>query len=1077
MVLSSGNKWTCKKCLQHDSKEEEEEVTIPSGSKRLANGAPAAPPSATLPQSATKTRASPRSVKEKKVNLDPDVPEEPYSGVDYFQHDLCTDDFRHERDAVDSVVECTQTTLRESQTVAGKTLLDQLFSFLNYNKKPIRTFFFDHDKHLLLGIMESLVRAIYATKDGPQRELLFGVFTAFPAIYCCRLRGGPEDRRRYTTFLRKRREHPDFTTHVLYLVKPQYESDESKEDPHTDNRTKKERIESLARRGKCAQALSALEESRALETTPEVKRLLQELHPAATENYTNIYPSQEEGSSRGDASYFSSNQLVEPFDRADLTLALRGLRYKAAPSMSGWTKEFFMILMREATNTVVDFLPQFFSNYVNLKLPPAILSFSANSSMFGLMKTPIPLAVRPVAIPCFLNKLAWKMSMFRVNKSFLEGTVQMGLGTKAGCQSALYVLQSAIMVGKIVVKLDSKNAFNTVSRSKFLKIFYNDKRYKAMWPLLHLNYQKVCYLVLPNGDLIISQEGTRQGGVEGSFIFSVALQSVNKMAQEGVRYVQIIDDIFIIVDPTEERILGIQKNMNDMEDYLADLGLELRRDKTNILCQPYVWDRMPSALVEHRARDLVTKEPLSTYYCLGGYLLLDFTGDCQKTLSSAVQRKIWEKKLAPYKQFDTLGVDLQIQHLILQTSTIPSCEYLLGATWVLNTNDRLFDQLREWYINHFMPLGEPSDALLCSKSGPLTKALLHLPISAGGGLGLPSAESVFYCRSDLRGLIFAHRDKYPWLSLGGDFDKKFREMKTSFTPPPMKQNPLKPYSIKERLVHHFTSQIAYEYYGNVHHQRWMQDTKHRDTRVYKIPPEFRRHRIENNTFRHTLAAVAKYAPGLSISKTCNNNASPNLMQAESQADVIDHVLHCPGCAASAITRKHNSVNYAVKRVLRQYGVDYTLEPRGLPMPKTKKEEQKQAEQQKKYKKQDGPDGLLNTHAGLTALEIHCSHQRLYMTESDAKDSHFDSVEIARSGKKSKYSTFPNIYKGIAVEVFTVSTGGVIHPKTLSRIKEQWLPVADQSGRGLLRMLQVEVAFEVSRAVGVIVQMVKTLKNA
>ena len=71
---------------------------------------------------------------------------------------------------------------------------------------------------------------------------------------------------------------------------------------------------------------------------------------------------------------------------------------------------------------------------------------------------------------------------------------------------------------------------------------------------------------------------------------------------------------------------------------------------------------------------------------------------------------------------------------------------------------------------------------------------VHLPISAGGGLGLPSAESTFYCRSDLRGLIFAHRDNYPWLSLEGEFAKKFREMMFNFHQPHL----IQPHRRKEK---------------------------------------------------------------------------------------------------------------------------------------------------------------------------------------------------------------------------------------------------------------------------------------
>ncbi|PHQ78519.1 MAG: hypothetical protein COB65_13770 [Thalassobium sp.] len=1075
------NVYVCSNCrcpqVQEEEVKEEAQTAgggppVVSRSKRLRDGSEGE-------KKQPNVKASPLAKPSKKVDLS-DAPTPPYDGEDYFGHDLNADHGLLLKAQTEEVVRCSQTALTASQTVAGFTLGEQLFSFLNANKKPIRTFFLSHEKHLLLGIMDSLVRAIHATKDGPQRELLFCVFTAFPAIYCSRLRGGAEDRRRYTTFLRKRREHPDFTHHVLYLVKPKEEDDNYEEKPQTDDRSRKERIESLARRGKCRQALGALEESLALRTDPKVKILLQKLHPAPAEDYQNIFPPESEGGK----TYFDRNELVEPFDRADLNLALRGLKQKVAPSMSGWTKEFFMMLMREASSTVMDFLPQFISDYVNLKLPQIVLTFSSNSFLFGLQKCPAPLAVRPVAVPCFLNKLAWKVTMPRVPKSQLEGTVQMGLSTQAGCQAALYTLQMAIKAGMIVLKTDSKNAFNTVKRSEFLKLFYSDKRYKAMWPLLHLNYQNVCYLVLSNGDIIFSQEGTRQGGVESSFVFSVALQSINELSKnrKGVSYVQIIDDIFIIVEPAKELTDNIPLYMDELKHHLAGLGLELCPGKTAILCQPRVWESglLAPGLHEYRACEKLPNgekgPPLDVYFCMGAALLLNFDGDAQDRLSAAIRTRIWGQSLAPYKRLQDLDVDLQLQHLIFQTSTIPSVGYLLGASWE-HHDDKLYDQIREWYINHFMPLGDANDALLNSKSGPLTKALLHLPIGAGGGLGLPCPERTHYYRQDLYDPIHCHSDKYPWLDRKAQFAADFRQYRLPYCPPPMKDRPSRearaerPYSGNERLTHHFLHQIRDLYYNGVRHQRWMKAPKYRDTRVYKIPPECKRHRIENVTFRYGLAVNVYFVPGLTICEKCTNNTSPTRFLAKSQADVLDHVLHCPGCAASAITRRHNAINYAVKRVCRSYGIDYTLEPRGLPMPKKKNEEQ----QKETFKKQDGPDGLLNTHAGLTALEIHCPHQRLYTTDSEVTTGHYDSVTKARTEKHNKYSTFSATYPGIAVEVFTVSSGGVIHKDTVSRIKETWLPVAEQSGQGLLRMLHVEVAFEVCRAQGVVAQMAKTIK--
>ena len=95
----------------------------------------------------------------------------------------------------------------------------------------------------------------------------------------------------------------------------------------------------------------------------------------------------------------------------------------------------------------------------------------------------------------------------------------------------------------------------------------------------------------------------------------------------------------------------------------------------------------------------------------------------------------------------------------------------------------------------------------------------------------------------------------------------------------------------------------------------------------------------------------------------------------------------------------------------------------------------------------------------------------------------DSIINARNGKSKKYNDadFLESYPGINLVIFSVSTGGVIldrkhpGPSTIRSIKKHWLPFADNEGRGLLRMLYVEVAFAVARAIGNVLELAKIRK--
>ena len=983
-----------------------------------------------------------------------------------------------EMQQVSASVATSQACLHSNQSDFTPSLAQQLLDHVARHKKPIRTSFSDHDKCLVIGIMESLVTLICCTRDdAEQQRLLLCIFTVFPAIYCQRLRGGATDRRSYTTFLRKRKADHNYTDHVKKLIYGNC-CENDPEGPAPDNRDVKQRLESLARRGKTTQALGALEESKLAPLNKTTLAQLRSLHPdPARPDYSTLFPSGEAGGS-GDASYFEGKHLVEDFDKADVVLALRSMKSKAAPSMSGWTKEFFTLLLQDASSSVAEFLPQYMSSYVNLTLPPMVLSFSSNSSGFPLYKK--DKSIRPISIPCFLNKLAWKMSMHRVNKSWVDmpDAIQMGLGTKAGCQTAMFIIQSALQQGKIVVKIDSTNAFNTVRRDSFLKPAFADHNYKPIWPLLHLNYQIVTFNVLGDGSIIAVQEGTRQGAVEGTFLFSVALKDIAKEAycedtredvRDDVRYVQIVDDIHAIVEPTVAGIKGLAETIEVMRRCLGRHGLILNNSKTEILCPPDM--QLPANVETYRKNREVSE-------CLGALVRLDQSGSIVPVVTS-----IWEKiqkKLQAFVQMDDLRIDLHLQHLIFQTSFVPSIEYLLITSWACGVHPQvleIFVKIRAWYLSHFMPLGPTTDVLLTDGSGPLTKALLHLPVRAGGGLGLPCSELVHYRRATLLPSILCphYFNKYPWIKK----DVKYLDtISLPFVPPPLTPRPLHDYNPYDLVCHYLIYQAAFIMYPPSmgvdyfkFRSRWHKATKWRDTSWMKIPPEWKRHRIEDVTFRHTLAAIANYVPGIPVPPSCIGKALPKNDACHTWSDVVDHLLHCASCACSTLVRKHNSVNHAVSRTIVNYSIDYSKEPRGLPVVHLEKENDGHL---RPYRHFDGPDGLFNTFDGLTALEIHCSHQRLFYSPGDRD--HYDSVTVARSEKMYKYRNFEKNYPGIHLEVFTVSTGGVIHQDTIQQIKERWLPVADQGGSGLLRMLFIEVAFAVAKTLGNVLQLAKVMKH-
>ena len=185
--------------------------------------------------------------------------------------------------------------------------------------------------------------------------------------------------------------------------------------PLTDEGLKR-RIEALARKGKASQALDALKPDKLAPTSnPEVMEALQKVHPSAHDDvkYNDLNqfcPRDPDG--RPLPEYFNKSNLVGTiYTRNDILLAIRKMKRHAAPGLSGWTQELFVPLLKDSTAAIQDFLVTYINQYMSLELPGLSQHFSSNSFLFAFWKVEAAKTVRPIAIPCFLNKLAWKIGL------------------------------------------------------------------------------------------------------------------------------------------------------------------------------------------------------------------------------------------------------------------------------------------------------------------------------------------------------------------------------------------------------------------------------------------------------------------------------------------------------------------------------------------------------------------------------------------------------------------------------------------------------------------------------------------
>ena len=160
------------------------------------------------------------------------------------------------------------------------------------------------------------------------------------------------------------------------------------------------------------------------------------------------------------------------------------------------------------------------TEFVNLvlsgNLPPRIRPIFFGANRIALRKKGG--GIRPIAVGNTLRRRSAKCAgtIAKSNRCVEYGNVQLGYGTQRGAEAAahatrLYVRQEH-SPDQILLKIDMKNAFNSISRDALLATVF------AKNPLMY-NYTEAAYAKLSflfYGDkIILSEEGAQQDDPEG----------------------------------------------------------------------------------------------------------------------------------------------------------------------------------------------------------------------------------------------------------------------------------------------------------------------------------------------------------------------------------------------------------------------------------------------------------------------------------------------------------------------------------------------------------------------------------
>ena len=327
---------------------------------------------------------------------------------------------------------------------------------------------------------------------------------------------------------------------------------------------------------------------------------------------------------------------------------------------------------------------------------------------------------RPIAVSLVVRRLISKMANKGViNEARNKMKNQVGCGTPGGNEATIIAIQKFVSSNgnngeKAMLKVDFKNAFNTVSRDK---MFNAVKEYApAILPWVQYIYANTPLLIYNYQDTILSHAGTQQGDPLGPLLFCLVLHSLLCKIRE--RYNISLDlDAWYMDDGT---VIGntaeVLKFVLALQDLCPSFGLILNLKKCEI------W--WPSA-TENSFDDFpedISRNWTGGSELLGGYIgtnpndfVLHRVNSISSTLSSLVKLK-----------------DSQLQLLLLRC-----CAGLPKMMVALRTNDHQeIDNAIQQFDGHILNCLE---AIIGCSIDENTRLRISLSISKGG-LGISLAR-------------------------------------------------------------------------------------------------------------------------------------------------------------------------------------------------------------------------------------------------------------------------------------------------------------------------------------------------
>ena len=206
--------------------------------------------------------------------------------------------------------------------------------------------------------------------------------------------------------------------------------------------------------------------------------------------------------------------------------------------------------------------------------------------------------MRPIAIGNTLRRIAFKCAGSKAisERQNFFGNVQVGCGTKRGAEKAAHLFRNLNERDDnpkctVLLKLDFKNAFNSLNRETMLNHVYSNR--PELYNYTHCAYGKPSYIFY-GSSVIKSEDGTQQGDPEAPPLIAKTLNTLVKQMESKIN-IWYLDDGNLADDYKavhrdlknilkSEQINGLSLNIEKF-DFCFFLGLTTSTQNNSILTQ------------------------------------------------------------------------------------------------------------------------------------------------------------------------------------------------------------------------------------------------------------------------------------------------------------------------------------------------------------------------------------------------------------------------------------------------------------------------------------------------------------